>query len=96
MTLDELRKNYKEAIVEMAARYHAEDVRVFGSLVRGEHGEHSDIDLLVHFREDASLLDEAGLDLALNDLLDLPVDVVGDDVIREELKPFIMAEAVRL
>ena len=94
MQLNELR-NHRTAILQLAEKYHAEDVRVFGSVARGEPHPH-DIDLLVHFKPGASLLDEVGLDIALNQLLGEKVDIIGDDVVRPEFMPFIDAEAVAL
>lgn len=94
MQIQELR-TYRAAILQLAAQYQAEDIRVFGSVARGEKHPR-DIDLLVRFRPGASLLDEAGLDIALEKLLGEKVDLVGEDVIREEFKPFIYAEAVPL
>lgn len=96
MRLEELRREYGAQIQAAAARYKADNVRVFGSVARGEAGENSDIDLLVHFRPGASLLDEAGLDMELTRLLGHKVDVIGDDSIRDEFRPFILSEAVPL
>ncbi len=69
---------------------------MFGSVACNEQGTGSDIDLLVRFKSDASLLDEAGLEIALRDLLQCPIDVIGDDVIREEFRDRILKEAVML
>lgn len=96
MHLEELRTHYRNQILAVAAKHKADNVRVFGSVARGDATEKSDVDLLVHFREGASLFDEAGLDMELNALLGRKVDVIGDDAIREELKPFILSEAVPL
>lgn len=95
MQINELRSNYRDAIIKIADAHQADNIRVFGSVARGEPNPR-DIDLLVRFRPGASLLDEAGLDIALNQLLGGKVDLVGEDVIREEFKPFIFAEAVPL
>lgn len=96
MQIEELRSQYREQIYAIAEKYKAENVRVFGSVVRGEATESSDVDLLVHFRKDASLMDESGLDIELNALLGCKVDLIGDDAIRSELRSFIMNEAVPL
>lgn len=93
MNITELRQKFGRQIVETAQKYHAENVRVFGSVARGEATEESDIDLLVHFREGASLLDEAGLDLALNALLHRRVDIISDRAVRKELRQYIFDEA---
>ncbi|MEZ5690956.1 MAG: nucleotidyltransferase family protein [Rickettsiales bacterium] len=96
MLLEELRSNYKDKIFAIAAKYHAENIRIFGSVVRGSAKEDSDIDILVSFLPKASLLDEAGLERELNEVIGQHVDVIGDDVIREEFKQYILNEAVTL
>lgn len=62
MQIEELRSSYGKAIMELAARYGVENVRVFGSVARGEAKEDSDIDLLVHLQEGTSLLKLAAFD----------------------------------
>ena len=51
----------KDKILSIAKQHHANNVRVFGSVARGEENENSDIDLLVSFLPGASLFDQAGL-----------------------------------
>lgn len=96
MNLSEIRTKYRHQILQIAAKYKAENVRIFGSVVRGENSKTSDVDFLVHFQEGASLLDEAGLDLDLRDLLQCEVDVISDRAIRPEFKSFILTEAKSL
>jgi predicted nucleotidyltransferase len=95
MNIETLRK-YRDKILEIAHEYKAENVRVFGSVARGEEKENSDVDFLVHFKKGASLLDESGLDIDLTELLGCKVDVISDRAIREEFKPFILKEATPL
>ncbi len=95
MNLSQLRTDYREAMVRIAHAHHADDIRIFGSVARGE-SHPNDIDILVRFKPGASLLDEAGLDLAFRQLLGTKVDVIGEDAVRDELRPFIFAEAVPL
>lgn len=96
MQLDELRSKYRGSILALANKYHADNVRVFGSVARGEATEESDIDFLVHFKSGASLLDESGLDRELHELLGRSIDLIGDDVVRTEFKPFIFNESIPL
>ena len=96
MQLADLQIKYRDDIIAIASKYHASDVRVFGSVARGQAVVGSDIDFLVRFDKKASLLDEAGLDRELKILLNKPVDVIGEDVIRDEFRPFILNEAVAL
>lgn len=87
---------HRDAIRELVIKHNASEPRVFGSVARGEPARGSDLDLIVDFTDEASLLDEVGLRLALRDLLDVEVDVVGADTLRGELRERILHEAVAL
>jgi predicted nucleotidyltransferase len=76
LSLEELRQRRAE-IERIASRYGAHDIRIFGSVARGEAGPASDLDVLVRFEPGRSLLDQAGLQLDLVDLLGCNVDVVS-------------------
>lgn len=78
----------------IVAAHHATEPRLFGSVARGEDRPGSDVDLLVEFTDEASLLDEVGLRQALTDLLHVRVDVVGVDALREPIRARVLAEAV--
>lgn len=95
ITLEKI-KAKKTDILQASHRYHAENVRIFGSVVRGEETEHSDIDFLVSFLPGASLFDQAGLIEELGKLLDRKVDVVSDRAINPHIKKKIMDEALPL
>lgn len=95
MTLDTLRA-MREEILALADRHKAEQVRVFGSVARGEASPESDVDLLVHFRSGASLLDLIGLRQGASDLMQARVDIVSDDVISPYLVNRILGEAIPL
>ena len=69
---------------------------LFGSYVRGDHREDSDLDVLVEFSEGASLLDHAALQNYLTELVSIRVDVVPKKNIRKELKDQISNETVYL
>ena len=77
-TLDDLRV-HRDAILRLAEQYGASNVRVFGSVARGEATPESDVDLLVSFRNGASLYELSGLWQALQDLLGRRVDLATDD-----------------
>ena len=96
-TLDDLRVR-RDEILALAQRYHADNVRVFGSVARGEATPDSDIDLLVSFQQGASLCDLSGLWQDLQGLLGRSVDVVSDDVHprHERFKRRILKEAITL
>jgi len=80
----------------VCARYGAHNVHVFGSVVRGEADEQSDIDLMVDFEPGRSLLDHAGLWLELQDLLGGKVDVVSSRGIKARIRERVLQEAVSL
>jgi len=92
MTLENLLKEKRQAIMALAAKHGARRVGVFGSVATGEAGPRSDIDLLVTMDEDRSLLDVSALSLDLRDLLGVKVDVVSDDSIYWLLRRKILKE----
>jgi uncharacterized protein len=83
----------REEILRTAARHGARNVRVFGSVARGEAGENSDIDLLIDLEQGRSLLDQAGLMVELEDLLGRKVDVVTEQGLYWLLRRRILKEA---
>lgn len=87
---------HRQQILELAARHGAENVRVFGSIARGEGGQDSDLDLLVTLHPGRSLLDLSALKLELEDLIRRPVDLVSERGLSPYLKQQILAEAVPL
>jgi predicted nucleotidyltransferase len=96
MTLEELLKKKREAILRICAKYGARNVRVFGSVARGEVDEQSDIDLLVEFDPERNLLDHAALWLELQDLLGCKLDVVSDRGIKPRVRERVLREAIPL
>jgi predicted nucleotidyltransferase len=81
-------------IMAAAARHGATNVRVFGSVARGESDAASDVDFLVDFEPGRSLLDLAGLLVDLEDLLGHPVDVVTEPGLKARIRQRVLAEAV--
>ncbi len=96
MVTMETLKARREEILRLARRWGAHDVRVFGSVVRGDAGPRSDVDFLVHFEPDRSLLDHGGLLMDLQDLLGCEVDVVDDEAMRPRFRERVLKEAVPL
>ena len=94
MDLNNLLKSRREEILSIAARHGARNVRIFGSVARGEDDDKSDIDLLVEFESGRSLLDHAGLWLELQDLLGCKVDVVSERGIKPRIRERVLREAV--
>lgn len=89
MTLEELRRRYRSRILALAESGGASNVRVFGSVARGDQRPESDIDFVVDFDSGRSLFDLAGLWLDLTSELSCKVDVVSS----RGLKPRVAAEA---
>jgi predicted nucleotidyltransferase len=85
----------REPIIHAAEARRLSDVRVFGSVARGEAGAGSDVDLLVHPGPDASVFDLAGFMAEVEEMLGLGVDVVSDRG-RGVVMDRIRAEAVAL
>jgi len=96
MTLEELLKAKREEILRVCAKYGAYNVRVFGSVARGEPDEQSDIDLIVDFEPGRSLLDHAGLWLELQELLGVKVDVVSSRGIKPRIRERVLREGIPL
>jgi len=96
MDLQILRKQKREQILEIAQRYGAYDVRIFGSVARGEADEASDIDILVNLEPGRSLMDLGGLLYDLQILLGTEVDVVTEKGLRPRIRQQVLREAVPL
>jgi predicted nucleotidyltransferase len=84
------------AILEIARRYGVFDVRIFGSVARGDATESSDLDLLVRFEPGRSLFDHGGLLMDLRDLLGVDVDVVSEGALQGRFGQNVRNEAVLL
>ena len=79
-------------ILPILQRYDVSKAAIFGSFTRGETTKHSDIDLLVEFKGEKSLLDLAGLKIALQELLKMKVDVLTYNSLHPLLKDAILSE----
>ncbi len=96
MTIKELLADKREEILAIATRHGARNVRVFGSVVRGEAGEDSDVDFLVSTGAETSPWFPVGLVAELKALLDRDVDVVTGESLYWLLRRRILKEAVPL
>jgi predicted nucleotidyltransferase len=92
----EVLKAKREEILRIAARHGARNVRVFGSVARGEADAESDVDVLVDMESGRSLLDMGGLLMDLQDLLGCRVDVVTERGLRERIRERVLQEAIPL
>ena len=96
MSLNELLQEKREDILRIAAKRGAYNVRVFGSVARGETDSKSDIDILVDMEPGRSLFDLGGLLMDLQDLLGHDVDVVTERGLRERIRERVLKEAIAL
>ena len=96
MGVDKLLKDKREDILRIAAKYGAHNVRIFGSVARGEADDKSDIDVLVELEPGRSLLDHAALQLELEKLLGCKVDVATERSLRPRIRDRVLQEALPL
>ncbi len=96
MTLEEMRATKREEILRLAAGRGARNVRVFGSVARGENDAVSDIDFLVDLDAGRSLLDLGALMMDLEAVLQTKVDVVSARGLRERVRERVLRDAVPL
>lgn len=96
MVLSELVKKNREAILRAAASRGATNVRIFGSVARGEAGPESDVDVLVDLMPGKTLFDLGGLLLDLEELLGCRVHLVTEGAIHWYIKDRLLSEAVPL
>jgi uncharacterized protein len=87
---------YRNAILALAERHGARDVRIFGSVVRGEASPESDIDFLVELAPGRTLLDWSAFWQDLEKLLGRSVDVATERSLRPEIRAQAIKEALPL
>jgi predicted nucleotidyltransferase len=92
--IEEIKNSLAGLKGEVHERYGVSKIEVFGSYVRGEQREDSDLDVLVEFDREVDLLEVSGLRILLSEKLGLDVDVVLKRSVRPELKDIIFNEAV--
>ena len=88
-----LLREHKAVLTE---RFGVLDLALFGSAVRDQVTDGSDVDILVWFDGPADWRRYFGAQFYLEDLLDRPVDLVTDKALRKELRPYVEAEAVHV
>ncbi|MEJ7655166.1 MAG: nucleotidyltransferase family protein [Chloroflexia bacterium] len=94
MRLDQLLEEKRGEILRIASKHGAREVRVFGSVARGEADLESDIDFLVELETGRSLLDLGGLQMELESLLGRRVDVVTVRGLKARIRERVLREAV--
>ena len=96
MGLDEVIGARREEVLRLAAKHGARNVRVFGSVARGEADAASDLDFLIELEPGRNLLDMGGLLIDLQSLLGRPVDVISEKGLRPSIRARVLREAVPL
>jgi hypothetical protein len=95
-TVGDTIREKREAIIRIAGSHGATEVRLIGSVARGEARPDSDIDLLVTWSEGASLLDQAALMLELEKLLGRKVDIASDGWVKPAIRESVYRDAIAL
>ena len=96
MSINHQLDEHRQEILSLAARHGAKSIRVFGSVVRGEADEQSDVDFLVEMEPGRSLMDMGGLLMDLQELLGCKVDVVSEKGLRPRIRERVLKEAMPL
>ncbi len=96
LTVGDMIREKREAIVGIAARHGAKQVRLIGSVARGHARPDSDVDLLVTWSEESSLFDQAALKLELEGLLGRKVDIASDGWVKPSIRESVYRDAIAL
>jgi len=89
-------KKKRQAIQQIAVKHGARNIRIFGSIARGEADEKSDVDFLVDMEAGRSLLDMGGLLMDLRELMGRDVDVVTERGLKQRIRERILKQAIPL
>ena len=96
MNRDDILRNKRNEILDIAARHGARKMRIFGSVLRGEAKLNSDVDFLVELETGRSLLDIIAIKQDLEDLLGCKVDVVTEAALSPYIRDEVLGQAVSL
>ena len=96
MNTKELLQEKRIEILKIAAQYGGSNVRIFGSVARGEATADSDIDFLMDIQAGRSLLNRIALIQDLEDLLGCKVDVAKPEILHESIREQVLKEAIHL
>lgn len=96
LTLETLRAQYRNKILELAEQHGVENIRVFGSVARGDQDEKSDLDLLYALKPPSGLWEACGMYGLLEEMLPCKLDFVCEDNLRPHVKQSILTEAIPL
>jgi len=96
MTVNEVLRQKRAEILRLCTKYGARNIRVFGSVARGEAEAKSDVDFLVEMEPGRSLLDLGGLQYELEELLGRRVDLVTERGLKVRIRQRVLQEAIPL
>jgi predicted nucleotidyltransferase len=96
MDINHLVREKREAILRLAARHGAHNIRIFGSAARGEAGVDSDVDFLIEVGPGRTPWFPGGLIADLEDLLGCRVDLVTEKALHWYIRDQVLQEAVPL
>lgn len=96
MGIDELLQAKREEILRIAAKHGARNVRIFGSVARGEAGPDSDVDFLIDAGPERTPFFPGGLVADLEDLLGCKVDIVEPEGLHWYIRDHVLKEAIPL
>jgi len=95
-TIEEIKEVLRERKEELRVKYKVKELGIFGSYVRGEENEESDLDILVEFYETPSLLKFINLENYLSDLLGRKVDLVMKKALKPNIGKAILREVIQI
>jgi len=96
VTIEQVIHEKRDGIKRIATKHGAYNIRVFGSVARGDAGSESDIDLLIDSGPTTSSWFPAGLILDLEDFLGCRVEIVTEKALNPDLRDYVLLEAVPL
>ena len=94
--LQELVRKHRQEILQAAVRYGARNLRLFGSVARGDFKPESDVDILIELEKGRSLFDMVGLGLDLEKILGRKVDVFTENSLKDRIRARVLKEAIPL
>lgn len=86
-------RQHRDRIRQIALSHRVSDVRVFGSVLRGEDRDGSDLDLLVEPTTETTLMDIGAIRYELNELLGIPIDVLTPNALPDKFRQRVLDEA---
>ena len=95
-TVGQVVRAKREDILRLAAKHGATQVRLIGSVARGDDRPDSDVDFLLTWAEGTSLLDQAALAIEMEDLLGRKVEIASDGWLKPSVRESVYRDAIPL